>query len=128
MIRLRESNDAQLGRLYDSALFTVYPSLYEGWGLPVAESLARGKICVASKATSIPEIAPELTDLCDPRDVDAWTAAVRRFAFDHETRRRREEQIRTEYRRTPWHETAAVISSAIGCPRRRLRTAASDCR
>jgi glycosyltransferase involved in cell wall biosynthesis len=113
VIRLRELNDAQLGRLYDAALFTVYPSLYEGWGLPVAESLARGKICVASNATSIPEIAPELTELCDPRDVNAWTATIRRFAFDRETRRRREEQIRTEYRRTWWRETARSILKAL---------------
>ena len=109
IVRLRDLNDAQLGRLYDASLFTVYPSLYEGWGLPVAESLARGKICVASDATSIPEIAPGLTELCDPRDVEAWTVAIRRFAVDAEVRRRREEQIRAEYRRTSWSEAAAKI-------------------
>jgi glycosyltransferase involved in cell wall biosynthesis len=128
VVRLRGVNDAHLGRLYDAALFTVYPSLYEGWGLPVAESLARGKICVASAASSIPEIAPDLTELCDPRDVEAWTAVVRRFAFDAETRTRREEQIRDEYRRTSWRVTAQVISSAVDCPRRQPRTAASGCR
>jgi glycosyltransferase involved in cell wall biosynthesis len=109
VIRLRDVNDAQLGRLYDASLFTVYPSRYEGWGLPVAESLARGKICVASDATSIPEIAPTLTELCDPRDVAAWTATIRRFAFDDEGRRRREAQIRAEYRCTSWSETVKEI-------------------
>ena len=108
-LRLRDLNDAQLGRLYDASLLTVYPSLYEGWGLPVAESLARGKICVASAATSIPEIAPALAELCDPRDVGEWTSAIRRFVGDADLRRRREERIRTEYRRTSWKETAAAI-------------------
>ena len=107
VVRLRDVNDAQLGRLYDAALLTVYPSLYEGWGLPVAESLARGKICVASAATSIPEIAPTLTELCDPQDVEAWTATIWRLVVDAELRRRREAQIRLEYRQTSWRETAA---------------------
>jgi glycosyltransferase involved in cell wall biosynthesis len=113
VVRLRDVNDAQLGRLYDASLFTAYPSLYEGWGLPVAESLARGKICVASDRASIPEIAPLLTEFCDPRNVDAWTATIRRFAFDAELRLGREKQIRTEYRRTSWSETACAMATAL---------------
>jgi glycosyltransferase involved in cell wall biosynthesis len=128
VVRLRDVNDTQLGRLYDASLFTVYPSLYEGWGLPVAESLARGKICVASDAASIPEIAPTLTELCDPRDVDAWTATIRRFAFDAEGRRRREERIRAEYRRTPWSATATAIVHALEPDAQARSRAAIVCR
>src|SRR5438045_6658259 len=63
---LDEIDDAALDRLYRNCLFTVYPSLYEGWGLPVGESLNYGKICIATNTSSVPEIAPALTDLLDP--------------------------------------------------------------
>jgi len=45
---LREISDTDLWTLYSRCLFTVCPTLYEGWGLPVGESLAMGKICVSS--------------------------------------------------------------------------------
>ncbi len=53
---------------YAHCVATVYPSHYEGWGLPVAESLVRGVPVFASNAASLPEIAPELTAFFDPRD------------------------------------------------------------
>jgi glycosyltransferase involved in cell wall biosynthesis len=104
-----DADDAQLAELYAASLFTVYPSLYEGWGLPVAESLARGKVCIASATSSIPEIAPELTELCDPQDALAWMAAIERFVFGEETRKRREREIRLRYQPTRWRDTAAQI-------------------
>jgi glycosyltransferase involved in cell wall biosynthesis len=58
VVLLEDVDDTALTWLYDRALLTVYPSLYEGWGLPVAESLARGRICIASRRSSVPEIAP----------------------------------------------------------------------
>lgn len=59
VILLQEVSDAYLRLLYSRCLFTVFPSLYEGWGLPVGESLAAGKICVCSNRASIPEVAGE---------------------------------------------------------------------
>ena len=72
-------NDATLDWLYRNCLFTVYPSLYEGWGLPVAEALNYGKVCVAARAGSVPEIAPEMTDLIDPLDFVTWYRTVHRL-------------------------------------------------
>ncbi len=46
-----------LASLYRGARFTIFPSLYEGWGLPVTESLGYGKVCIASSSTSIPRPA-----------------------------------------------------------------------
>ena len=51
---LHNVTDADLAHLYQQAMFTAFPSLYEGWGLPVAESLAAGKFCLASRAASMP--------------------------------------------------------------------------
>src|SRR5262249_50339325 len=49
-------SDAALRQAYRACLFTVFPSLSEGWGLPIAESLTEGRLCVASNRTSIPEV------------------------------------------------------------------------
>ena len=52
--------DRELAWLYGRAAFTVFPSLAEGWGLPIGESLWFGKPCVASDATSMPEVGGPL--------------------------------------------------------------------
>ena len=59
-------DDAGLARLYAGCLFTVFPSIAEGWGIPVTESLAHGKYCVASNASSLPEVGGDLIDYHDP--------------------------------------------------------------
>jgi glycosyltransferase involved in cell wall biosynthesis len=64
-------SDEELDEAYRSCLFTVFPSFCEGWGLPIAESLAHGKFCVASNRTSIPEVGGDLIDYFDPSDDDA---------------------------------------------------------
>jgi glycosyltransferase involved in cell wall biosynthesis len=43
-------SDRQVAWLYENCQFTVYPSVYEGWGLPIAESLAHGKACISSNS------------------------------------------------------------------------------
>jgi glycosyltransferase involved in cell wall biosynthesis len=106
---LHDVEDAQLARLYDACLVTLYPSYYEGWGLPVCESLSRGKVCIASNAASIPEIADSLTELHDPDDLPAYVRLLERFLFDADARRRREEEIRRRYRPTRWGDTAAEL-------------------
>ncbi len=106
---LHAVDDAELARLYGRCLLTLYPSHYEGWGLPVCESLARGKVTIASSAASIPEVAPELTELCDPDDDASWKATIARFAFQESARQRREAAIRASYRPTSWADTANAI-------------------
>ncbi len=69
-------SDAVLETLYTCATALMYPSLYEGFGLPVLEAMAHGTPVVASKETSIPEILGEAGVLLDPYDVTAWTEAV----------------------------------------------------
>ena len=62
----------------ERCLFTIFPSFAEGWGLPVGESLAAGKVCIASRATAIPEVGGEFCAYFDPHDVlDAFTAIER---------------------------------------------------
>ena len=111
-------DDLSLEWLYSHALMTVYPSLYEGWGLPVGESLAHGKICLSSNSSSMPEIARELTDLLDPLDRAAWAARIQHYASSRSSRARQEARIRAGFAITPWSTTATHIVDALKQPAR----------
>jgi glycosyltransferase involved in cell wall biosynthesis len=70
--------DGDLVLLYNAATLFVYPSLYEGFGLPVLEAMACGTPVVASNLTSIPEVAGESAALADPRDAKQFGEALSR--------------------------------------------------
>jgi glycosyltransferase involved in cell wall biosynthesis len=112
IVALNHVSDQELTALYAKCLFTVYPSLYEGWGLPVAESLAHGKYCVASNASSIPEIAGDLLGYLDPWDVPGWMAALRTLVEQPAELRARTERVVREFRPTPWSATAQQVWDA----------------
>jgi len=57
---VEDISDAELKTLYKRSLFTIYPSQYEGWGLPIGESLYYGKPCVLTSTSSLPEVAGDL--------------------------------------------------------------------
>ena len=65
-----------LASLYRRAACLVYPSLYEGFGLPVLEAMACGCPVAASDAGAVPEVAGDAAVLFDPRDVEAMAAAM----------------------------------------------------
>jgi glycosyltransferase involved in cell wall biosynthesis len=109
---LDDANDQQLAWLYKNCLFTIYPSLYEGWGLPVAESLKYGKICIASGVSSIPEIS-DLVEFVDPRNLADIDRVVSRWLKSGSVRREKEEVIARTYRPTSWSETVAPFIKAI---------------
>ncbi|MGJ8482151.1 glycosyltransferase [Sphingobium yanoikuyae] len=113
---LTSIDDASLAELYESCLFTVYPSLYEGWGLPVGESLAHGKICLASNASSMKEIAPDYTDLLDPLDRTAWAARIQHYTSSETARSYREQQIVAGYVPLSWQDTADGVLSLLDMP------------
>ena len=62
--------------LYAGARLFVYPSLYEGFGLPVLEAMASGTPVITSNLASLPEVAGDAARLVDPQDVDALAAAL----------------------------------------------------
>jgi glycosyltransferase involved in cell wall biosynthesis len=74
---LRAVSDDRLVELYDGATVVAVPSRAEGFGLPVVESISRGKPVVASDATALPELATLLpVRLAPPADADAWADAL----------------------------------------------------
>jgi glycosyltransferase involved in cell wall biosynthesis len=102
-------SDEELDEAYRSCLFTVFPSLCEGWGLPIAESLAHGKFCVASNRTSIPEVGGDLIDYFDPSDDDDALAKIERLLFEPGYLAAREARLLAEYRGRTWADCARSL-------------------
>jgi glycosyltransferase involved in cell wall biosynthesis len=102
-------SDAQLRQAYRSSLFTVFPSLCEGWGLPIAESLVHGKFCVASNRTAIPEVGGDLIDYFDPSNEDDVLEKIERLLLDPAYLRTREERLRAEYRPRSWADCVRAL-------------------
>ncbi len=109
IVVLNRVTDADLALLYESCAFTVYPSLYEGWGLPVAESLAHGKFCLTSNAGSIPEIAGDILDYLEPWDVLGWAEKIKTYCSDPQALQGKLQAIDNRYKTTSWNETAGSI-------------------
>jgi glycosyltransferase involved in cell wall biosynthesis len=76
----------ELDALYRGADAVVYPSLYEGFGLPVLEALAYGKPTLSSSTSAIPEVAGDAALLVDPEDEDALAAGLVRILSDEALR------------------------------------------
>jgi glycosyltransferase involved in cell wall biosynthesis len=113
-------DDDALSWLYQNCRFTVYPSLYEGWGLPVSESLRYGKLCIASNSSSISEIAPDLVEHIDPLDTARWLAVIQHYAQSKRAREARELRIRETYRATTWSDSARSVVALLGRPMGRI--------
>jgi len=103
--------DEELQWLYTSCDFTVFPSLAEGWGLPVGEGLWLGKACAASNASSIPEVGEDLCVYFDPTDLADMKSAITRL-LDPEIRKSFEDKIRTADLRT-WNRVASDVVKAL---------------
>jgi glycosyltransferase involved in cell wall biosynthesis len=81
-------SDQELRALYRAAAALVYPSRYEGFGLPVLEAMASGTPVLASRCASLPEVLGEAGMLLDPDDVGQWTEAIAVVLSDGEQRAR----------------------------------------
>jgi glycosyltransferase involved in cell wall biosynthesis len=86
-------SDQDLAWLYQNCLFTTYPSVFEGWGLPVGEAAWFGKYCVASNATSIPEVCGDLLEYVDPANIDSIKSGIVKAINDEGFLRRCEARI-----------------------------------
>lgn len=110
---LSRLSDRDLALLYQSCLFTLYPSLYEGWGLPVTESLSYGKVPLISNGSSLPEAGGDFAIQVDAQDVDALTGQLERLSFDSSARARLEARIASEFRPRQWSDIALQIQQEI---------------
>lgn len=112
VVVITNANDKDLHYLYANCLFSVYPSLYEGWGLPVGESAWLGRTCVASNASSIPEVCGDLLDYFDPKDPADMLKHIRHACTDRTYRTNQENRLRLAPLRT-WSDVAADLFNLL---------------
>ena len=113
IVILSDLSDIALGALYRGCLFTVFPSYYEGWGLPVTESLAFGKPCLASNKTSIPEAGGGFAHYFDPDDLNATYRTIRETIEDRAGLSKWEADIKRNFLPTPWDSGAKAILRSL---------------
>lgn len=82
VMRLAGVTDREMKTLYTHADLFVFPSLFEGFGIPPLEAMACGTPVVCSSATSLPEVVGDAAELFDPSSVSELTAAMRRVLTD----------------------------------------------
>ncbi len=106
-------SDDDLPALYAGATLFVYPSLYEGFGLPVVEAMACGAPVVSSNASSLPEVAGDAALYFDPREVDALTDALRRALADDALRADLRARGFAQAKKFSWEKAAAELQQYL---------------
>jgi len=113
-IMLAESpTDEELEALYDGCLFTLFPSFYEGWGLPVTESHAFGRPCIISKTTSLPEAGGLLARYIDPDNTTDAYRVIRETIQDQAGLREWRDRVRREFRPVNWGQSAHAVLKVL---------------
>jgi glycosyltransferase involved in cell wall biosynthesis len=113
IVQLNHVSDSELGVLYQKAAFCVFPSLYEGWGLPVGEALAAGKAVIASGEGSLPEVGGDLVRYVSAWSPYDWADAIREYLEHPELVRESEDRVRKQYVPRRWSDTASTVRKLI---------------
>jgi alpha-1,3-rhamnosyl/mannosyltransferase len=100
---------ADLDALYRGAVALVFPSRFEGFGLPVLEAMARDCPVVAADATALPEVVDEAGLLVEPGDADAWAAAIVSLLGDDALRSHLVDAGRRRAAHYAWETAAAEL-------------------
>lgn len=111
-VHLGRVDDGELRALYENALGFVYPSFYEGWGLPPGEALALGCPVITSISTSLPEVCGEAALYCDPADDASIARALRRLVDDADLRRELAAKGPAQAARHHWRGVAERVWAA----------------
>ena len=103
-----------LPTLYRQAEFLVYPSLYEGFGLPPIEAMACGTPVITSNTTSLPEVVGEAALTVDPTSTKEIATAMNQLLTDPSLRQRLRETGLERARQFSWRETAQRLLASFG--------------
>ncbi len=112
VVLLHDVSDAELDALYDGCLFTVCTSRHEGWGLPVTESIAHGRVPVVPAHSGLLEAGAGCAAFYEPGAFDALRDTLARLCFDTAHRGALELTLLRNRRLRPWHEIARQILAA----------------
>jgi len=110
---LNDASDADLQALYQGAAFTVYNSHYEGWGLPVTESLSYGKVPVIARNSALTESGGKHAIFFESNSEASFLKVMRNLLTHPEVLAKQEKLIGTQPPVRPWHEIYVDIENAI---------------
>jgi len=113
VVMLSRLSDAELALLYRTCAFTVYPSTYEGWGLPVTESLCYGKVALISDAASLPEAGGDFAIYFTSGSEEELTRQAEHLILDPDYRSELETKIVENFCPRSWAEVAHQIAEEL---------------
>jgi len=106
VVFLGDVPEKDLPMIYNGAEVFVFPSLYEGFGLPVLEAMACGTPVVCSSSSSLPEIVGDAAVILDPQDTGAWVAALTEVLENEQLREDRKAKGLAQAKKFSWNKTA----------------------
>ncbi len=107
-------SDADLASFYEHCEFTIYPSRYEGWGLPVSESIAFAKLPIVANNSSLPEAGGDLAVYFESENQASLVTAVEQYGLNKVNRREREQRITQQpMQAVTWDHVASVLINEI---------------
>ena len=106
-------DDATLAAYFASTTALLFPSLAEGYGLPLAEALGAGVPCIASDLDALREVGGDVPEYLSPKDSQAWTRTVLSYARPGSTRRVEQLHRMASWRRPEWSEHFAIVENAM---------------
>lgn len=113
IVILEDATDAEVAALYANCRFTLFPSLAEGYGLPVAESLRFGKVCITSDLPEVREFAGDLVWYFPPGAHDVAMTQIRRAISSPEQLATQERKIAAEFVPPLWHDAALSMLNDV---------------
>lgn len=118
LIYIETPSDEELAWLYRNCAFTLYPSEFEGWGLPITESLSYGKYCLAADNTALREASQNLAFHADLLDGRAWEAEIARLLDDPSYAAGHSRRIAENFHKRTWADLGAeLLAEARALPR-----------
>lgn len=115
-------SDEELIWLYRNCYANLYPSLFEGFGLPVLEGMQFGAATLSSNSTSLPEVAGEAAVLLAPDDTEGWALAMLQMAANRAERDRLRDAATKQAARFSWKDSAnqllKLYEEALASPKR----------
>lgn len=113
--------EAELPKLYSGAVACVYPSYYEGFGLPVLEAMQCGAAVIASRDAAISEVAGDAAFLVDVDDERAWVEVLRTAIEQPDQIQAMREKARARAAQFSWSKTAQLTREVYGTAAQRFR-------
>lgn len=110
---LNNVDDQRLGEFYKNTLFCIYPSLYEGWGLPIIEAAGFGKVTLCSDIKPLREAGGKFMKYINPNNPEKWLDAIHLLYSDNLSLQKIQKKIINNFPIQNWEDTAKQIISNI---------------